>query len=534
MSTDFQPIEIPPGVVSMATKKQKSSNWSEVNCMRWREGQLMPIGGQVRYNYAIPFASRCKLIHSWYGIDGISRTAYLCEQHLYVDQGGQLFDISPTPPIAPPHTVTTGGYNDGPYNEGAYNTARTISTSIAITRIPNAYSLDNFGSILYAMCSADGRLLKWDPASGTGTAATEQVADSGRGPVPRGRCFVVTAERFLMIFSTQADGTVGGGSARRFAWCDQENPGAWDYTNVTSQAGYLDVEPASPIIAAKSSRTGIIFWTGKKAYRSRFLGLPYIYNYEELGDGTTPWSPQSVASTMNMILWMSDQGMFSFDGTSMVPVPCMVRPWIDDDIDPVWVREEAFATHVADFNEVWWFFPQLGQNVQFPKPTRAAFYNYKEGWWSQAQMSRTAGITAAYNSHTVMADDTVAYEHENDIAFPSGPLPWAETFDLNVSNAGRLVTVKQMMPDIEGVGSKTDAQIQAAISAIRYSLFYRNSRSLGAPELQTDLKSVRPNGYVDFRVTGRDLRLRIDMAGPGAPLFTVGQHLFDIAIRGDR
>ena len=59
------------------------------------------------------------------------------------------------------------------------------------------------------------------------------------------------------------------------------------------------------------------------------------------------------------------------------------------------------------------------------------------------------------------------------------------------------------MPDIEG-----------AIGNVLYSLFYRNSRSLGVPELQTPPKPVRANGYVDFRTTGRDIRLRIDLAVP--------------------
>ena len=103
MSTPFKPIEIPPGVVSTATKKQRSSNWSEVNLIRWREGQLMPMGGQAQLSNVVggvekyKFASRCKRIHGWFGLDGAYRIAYLCEAHLYVDVGGVLTDISPTP-----------------------------------------------------------------------------------------------------------------------------------------------------------------------------------------------------------------------------------------------------------------------------------------------------------------------------------------------------------------------------------------------------------------------------------------------------
>ena len=93
MSTQFRPLEIPPGVIAKPTKKMRSSNWAEVNLMRWVEQQLSPIGGQSQYPYA--FASRCRLIHGWFGLDQTYHIAYLCEEHLYVDTGGVLTDITP-------------------------------------------------------------------------------------------------------------------------------------------------------------------------------------------------------------------------------------------------------------------------------------------------------------------------------------------------------------------------------------------------------------------------------------------------------
>jgi hypothetical protein len=532
MSTQFRPLEIPAGVVAKATKQQRSTNWAEVNLMRWVEGQMSPVGGQSQFNFT--FASRCKKIHGWFDRNSVYHVAYLCEANLYVVTGGALIDISPTPPLVSPTPVGSGGYGDGIYNSAdPYGRPPHIETIQALDKVPSWYSLDNFGSILYAMTSADGRLLKWDPA--VGGAASVQVADSGRGPVPLGRGFVVTNERYIMVFGTASDGTVDGGKPNRFAWCDQENPGAWDYVSVTSQAGFLDIEPASPIITASSTRNGIIFFTAKKAYNSVYLGMPYIYNYTELGSNCTPWSPQSITPTASMIIWMSKQGMFSFDGTSILPMNCLVRPWIDDDIDDLEVREQACMVHVGDFNEVWWFFPQNG----FTKNSRCTIYSYKEGWWSMGRMARTAGIASSYTAHTIMADDLVAYQHEVPYAYPANvPLPWAETYDLNLNSGAKLTTVKQLIPDIDG-----------AVANVLYSLFYRTSRSLAldangniipAPEQQTPPKQVRSNGYVDFRVTARDIRLRIEIgAPPGQPRppvypVTVGQHLIDSVPRGDR
>ena len=116
MSTQFKPIEIPPGVVAKPTKQMRSTAWAEVNLMRWVESRLTPIGGQAQYSYT--FASRCKRIHGWFGLDQVYRIAYLCEAHLYVDVGGDLIDISPTPAIIPPALAGAGGYGDGLYGFG--------------------------------------------------------------------------------------------------------------------------------------------------------------------------------------------------------------------------------------------------------------------------------------------------------------------------------------------------------------------------------------------------------------------------------
>ena len=539
MSTAFKPLEIGPGVMAMPTKKMRSSAWAEVNLVRWRENQLTPMGGQALLvqppgqSGTYKFASRCKKIHGWFDLTGQYHIAYLCEQHLYVDTGGTLVDISPTPPLAAPAGLV-GGYGDllymnPPPPDDLYGTPRSIPSSVAITKIPAAYSLDNFGSVLYAMTSDDGRLLMWDPA--VGGLAVVQPAASGRGPVPHGRCFVLSQERFIMICGSVQDGTTDGGSFRRFAWCDQENPGAWDYSNITSMAGFLDIEPASPIIAAIETRSGVLIWTAKKCYVSQFLGMPYIWNYVELSDACTPWSPQSMVTTSAMTIWVAEQGPFSYDGTSVLPVGCKVRPWIDDDIDLVAVRQLSFAAHLAEFSEFWWFFPTLGS----PFNTRAAVFNYKSGWWAQAQMSRSAGITSSYTAHPIFADDYVAYQHEVGTVYANASmpvvLPFAETFDLNLGP--QLVTVKQLIPDVEAVGIVDPVSIANAIANLRYSLFYRNSRSLGTAEQQSPPVPVRNNGYVDLRTTGRDVRLRIDV-GPIIQPFTIGAHLIDVVVRGDR
>jgi hypothetical protein len=264
----------------------------------------------------------------------------------------------------------------------------------------------------------------------------------------------------------------------------------------------------------------VLFFTAKKSYVVRFLGLPFVYDYEELNDDCTPRSPQSITTTSSTIVWFSEQGTWTFDGTSISPIPNPIRAWVLDDIDPLASRFQAACAHLGAFNEVWWFFPQLGQ----PYNTRAVIYNYREGWWSQcSNMPRSAGITSSYTSSAIFADGQQAYRHESGAYFADCDLPWADTFSLNLASGGRLTTVKQLIVDLDGDPAN-----------LQFQLYYRKSRLGSAVEQITPPQRIRSDGYVDFRTTGRDIRMRCSVIGPTAPRFTLGQMLIDIAPRGDR
>ena len=133
------------------------------------------------------------------------------------------------------------------------------------------------------------------------------------------------------------------------------------------------------------------------------------------------------------------------------------------------------------------------------------------------RMSRTAGITSSYTAHTIMADDLVAFQHEVPFAYPANvPLPWAETYR----------SQSQFRLDADH-GQAADPRHRRRGANVLYSLFYRMSRSvmvdangnvIPAAKQQTPLHQVRSNGFVDFRVTGRDIRLRIEIGAlPGQP-----------------
>ena len=200
------------------------------------------------------------------------------------------------------------------------------------------------------------------------------------------------SERFVQIFGSYRDGTVdgvAGGSFRRFAWCEQEDYTNWSYEDVTTQKRASSTSSPRLRFSARGRNAPLstLYWTAKKCYRSRYLGEPYIYSNDELADNCTPWSPQSMVTTTSMVLWFSQQGPYSYDGTSILPVQCTVRAWIDDDIDLLNVRATSHAVSLYFTNFGGW-----GKSVEFwvLLIRRVLWiYNYKEGFWSQARCAYT-------------------------------------------------------------------------------------------------------------------------------------------------
>jgi hypothetical protein len=500
------PLELPPGVVTTPTKNSNSANWTETQLMRWIEGKIQPIGGWEELAYSSMFASRVRAVHEWFGNDGTKYTAYLCEQHCYVDIAGTLTDISPTPAITPPYgdDIFAGGFGDGLFGAGTFGTPRPdVQKTKAITP---CYKLGNWGEQLRAMTSADGRLLSWDPS----TPATPLVPVTN-APT-NNRTFEITPERFIILFGM-------GGDFRTFGWCDQEDDTNWNFADVASKAGFYNVEPASPIIDATMTRDGAIFHTAVKTHLVRFVGLPFVYSYEEIADTTTPLSAASIAATAIGSIWFTENGFWQYKGAVVAPIECPVINLVNDNIDWTYARYEAAAVNVSSFSELWFFYPSAGSRYN----DKYVLYNYREGWWANGDMPRSCGFSSSYTTYPIMSDGEKVYFHEKGNLYPgANTLPFAETHVINIASGAGLYTMQQLLPDLDG-----------SLDNLRFSFKYKNDRSRGVTK-QSDKKAVRDNGYVDIRVTGRDMRMVLESVSDGVDPWTMGQTLFEATPRGQR
>lgn len=500
-------INFLPGVVTAPSEAEATGSWREVNLVRWDNGVMEPIGPWERYGYATAPESDIRKIHEWRDNSNRQWIAYLCDGHVYVEYDGDLFDISPTPAIVSPDTdLTAGGYGDDTYDEDDFGDGR--DTRPARKNVGPCFSINNWGENLLVMVSSDGRLIQWEPS--VPLVPAEVVA----GAPTNNHSFIVTPERHVQLFGAAGDPDA-------WAWCDEEDIEDWDYADIASKAGTYNIEPASPIIASEAlGENGNLFFTSKKAYVNRWIGLPGVYSQgEEIGEGVAPISPASLTRVLGGAMWASLDGFWGYNGGRASQISCQIWPWIKDNIDWEVARYTAMSVNMSDLSEFWWFFPS-GEDML---NDRLAIHNYRDGWWSMGRIGRTAGIAGSLTTDTIMADRRKVYKHFSGTNYvDTTELPWLESFTVNVEEGGKFTTLRQLEPEITGDSSP-----------VRFSVAAKDVRT-PKRETYTPKRSVQVNGMVDMFITAKDFRLRIDHVLPSITPWRVGPINFDARIRGKK
>lgn len=500
-------IILPPGVVQEASRIKNTANYRETNLMRWDSGRLEPIGGFSKTTYATPPDTTIRAVHQWRDNSGRVWKAYLCEANVYVEADGDLVSINPTPNLEPyDGDFSTGGYGDGPYDDDFYGTPR--SDVADRKKYGPAFTLDNWGEDLLIMSSVDGRLLRWvPPAVGDPVAAATVVTDAPTGCYS----FVVTAERHVIVFQVS-------GNFNQYAWCDKEDLDDWDFADVASEAGYLPVEPSSPLVAPKYlGDAGTIFWTVQRVYVITYQGLPSIYGHDEKAEGTLPISSASVVRANEGAFWPSESGWWQFNGVSVVPLACNIWKWISEQWDLPKARQMAFTVHILSKAEIWFFFPTIGSDHN----NRVAIFNYRDGWWAQAKLSRSAGTADDSLDNPILADRLAVYKHEYGTAYADADEgAYAETFTVNAAMGGNYSLIRTLLPEIEGDASRLSLR-----------LITSTTRS-PAEETLGPARKVMATGLAEFMQAARDFRIRISADDKLASDFNIGAIIADIEPKG--
>jgi hypothetical protein len=604
MADTLVPLNLPPGLYRNGTVYQSKGRWYSSNLVRFFSGTIQPVGGwtpmqdDAKADLA-PLAGVPRGVIGWRGAAGDKFLAAGTTQKLYVLKAGVLHDITPAGfavgavDSGGGVTVTAGGqYNAGAYGNGAYGSG---SSTASITDA-DIWQLDNFGDYFVGVCTSDKTLYLWSgdvavaatpiaspPTTGTAVATTGTVTFSssqggrlavgdtitvlaipyvvqtfngttGATVLPASSFVaspftrtpqdvptavtgvVVTPERFLVTLGWSN----GAPSVRGVAWASQETTDVW-HPLITNSAGDFDLTTSGRILCGHRTRNETLLWTDVDMHVMSFIGGPLVYRFAQAGDKCGAISPRSPVVVDTMAMWMGTQNFYMYDGF-VKPLPCEVQDYVFGDFNQAQAIK-VWGQSVAEFGEVWWFYPSGGSM----EIDRYVSYNYWENHWSVGQLARTAGCDAGALTHPVMITPTgIVYEHENGWHRPSpgsiesailqengltlitengtliieeqlgfspgtNDVPYLESGPVQIGEGDHLMSLQRIIPD-----EKTLGDVAATI--------YSSLHPTDTPE-DTHGPYALAN-ETDIRVNARQIRIRLEENQTVPSSWRVGQLRF--------
>ncbi len=393
---------------------------------------------------------------------------------------------------------------------GQDNYGRQRSSNPPIFRKPDHWSFASFGEDLLGVCSSDGRLLHLSPT--TGVVPKMDVPSNA----PTGNyAMAVTAERSVMLMGA-------GGNPRRVAWSDFENYNGWTFNVSTGQAGYIDLEASSPIITGVRVKEGILVLTQHECFLVRYVGAPYFYGVEKLGS-TTFSAPCAIASGGSYTVWFGEEGFWVYSGGAIRLLDCPMFGDIKQNYDPLYGNYRAHMHENGAFPEFWFDYPDI--NATDGEPNQYVIWNYSDNIWIRGQRDVTASIGAITANYPVAAKtDNNIYQMEDgwtDNGTSRVGQVWAETSVLDFGQGDSYIELNQAL-----VASDPDSDVN------NYQIRFYSRYAPNQNEVSFGPYAPRSDGYTDTRVSGRDIRLRVEATNDD--YWSLGQIRFDVQKNGGR
>jgi hypothetical protein len=486
MPTDqFTPLKPPPGAWRNGTRFEAKGRWYDVNLVRWREGQLQPVGGWQRVTSS-PMSAPARGGLAW-RTDANTRWLALGTAYgLAIHTIDNTTDVTPTGLTPGRVTGVFGlGFGAGAYGEEAYGTERSET---GLVYDATTWSLDNFGNFLLGVSSSDGRLVKWEPPATTSdpipqaTFVTEAPTNNA--------AVLVTAERHVVLFGV-------GGDPRRIEWADRESLTVWDPL-ATNTAGGWDLATPGKIMAAVRVRGENLILTDVDAHTMSYVGAPYVYGFQKVGSANGLLGPNAGVSLTDRYVWMGVNGFWTYDG-AIRELPSEVNAYVFGDIN-VLQGSKVYAGHNSTFGEVWWFYPSRDSFEN----DRYVIWNYREGWWSYGQLARTTWVDKDVWPYAMAcAPDGHVFQHEQgytDNGATRVGQVYAETGSVQVGNGERFVEVHGLIPDgCPNVPSCTQAYFKLRRTPMDATVITKGPYTFG-----------NYDGYTPARFSARQVEMRIE------------------------
>lgn len=425
-----------------------------------------------------------------------------------VGNGGATVDAYYQINVGPAIQVPLVGWGAGGWGSGVWGTSAAETVPL---RIWNQY---NYGEdLLYG--PRGGGLYYWDSSAGTGTRGVN-ITTLGDADTPTMQNFFVVSDssRFVIVFGTNDYGSADM-DPMLIRWSEQEDFTTWTPA-VTNQAGSLRLSNGSEIITAVQTRQEIVTFTDSAVYSLQYLGPPYVWGSQLLGDNISIMGPKCVAVASGVVYWMGKEKFYAYDGRVQT-LNCDLRRFVFNDLNQD-QNLQIFAGTNEGFNEVWWFYCSANSTVV----DRYVVFNYAENTWYYGTMGRTAWLDSGLLSYPLAAtyiNNLVQHEDgidDNSTAVPAPIAAYIASSEFDIGDGHNFGFVWRVLPDLTFSNSTlSSTNEQPRVTMTLYGLYNSGSGSIsdaGQAVLRGASYDITEEftGQIYTRVRGRQMIFKIE------------------------
>jgi len=282
---------------------------------------------------------------------------------------------------------------------------------------------------------------------------------------------VSDASRFVIAFGV--NDSVAGSTTQDpllIYWSNQESFATW-YPAATNQAGSYRLSHGSQIVTAIQTRQEILVLTDAAIYSMQYLGPPYVWGFQIMGDNISIAGPNAIATANNITYWMGTDKFYMYSGRVQTLVSTL-REYVYSDINLEQSYQFMAGTNEG-YNEIWWQYCSAGSTVI----DRYVIYNHVDNVWYYGDwdnylgvpQGRTAWLDSPLRAYPLAATygvaggstNTLLVYHESGVddgvVNPANPISSVVTSsDFDIGDGHNFGFVWRLIPDLSFDGSNVN------------------------------------------------------------------------------
>ena len=403
------------------------------------------------------------------------------------------------------------GYGIGGYGRGGYGTGSVVvQNGSPITAID--WTLDNWGEILIS-CPLNGPVYEWSPSAGY--SASSLIPNA---PIVNSGVVVAMPQRQLIAWGSTSTGIQDPLLIR---WCDVNDFTSWIATT-TNQAGSYRIPKGSKIVQGIQAAQQTLIWTDLGLWSMQYVGLPYVYQFNEIGTGCGLIGRKAAASMSGKVYWMGQSQFYELAGGGPQSIPCPVWDVIFQDLDTANLDKIRIAVN-SRFAEVAWYYPTKGNGGEINAYVK---YNTVLQQWDYGSLARTAWINESVLGPPIGAGtDKYIYQHEtstNAAINGNDDVPMLSNFQtgyFEIAEADLKMFVDQVWPDMKWGyygGTANGTTVYQTPKAQIQMTFYVTDYPGDAPKVYGPYNLTQNTEFVSPRFRGRLVSIEISSQDVGS------------------